>query len=67
VLLEGTDPEFSPLLANARVTQPSLKTVIQTVGCNQDELSTDLLKCVDLVISSDMSQEAVLGKLRSIL
>jgi CheY-like chemotaxis protein len=67
VLLEGADPEFSPLLADARGAQPSLKTVIQTIGCNQDELSTELLKCVDLVISSDMSQEAVLGKLRSIL
>ena len=67
VLLEGNDPEFSPLLADARVTKPTLKTVIQTIGCNQDELSTDLLKCVDLVISSDMSQETVLGKMRSIL
>jgi hypothetical protein len=67
VLLEGNDQEFSPLLADVRLTQPALKTVMQTVGCNQDELSTDLLKCVDLVISSDMSQEAVLGKLRSIL
>ncbi|MEO8427737.1 MAG: ATP-binding protein, partial [Verrucomicrobiota bacterium] len=67
VLLEGNDPEFSLLLADARVTHPSLKTVMQTIGCNQDELSPDLLKCVDLVISSDMSQEAVLGKLSSIL
>ena len=67
VLLEGNDQEFSPLLADVRLTQPALKTVMQTVGCNQDELSTDLLKCVDLVISSDMSQEAVLGKLKSIL
>ena len=67
VLLEGNDKEFSPLLADVRLTQPALKTVMQTVGCNQDELSTDLLKCVDLVISSDMSQEAVLGKLKSIL
>jgi hypothetical protein len=67
VLLEGNDQEFSPLLADVRLTQPALKTVMQTVGCNQDELSTDLLNCVDLVISSDMSQEAVLGKLRSIL
>jgi PAS domain S-box-containing protein len=66
-LLEGNDQEFSPLLADVRLTQPALKTVMQTVGCNQDELSTDLLKCVDLVISSDMSQEAVLGKLKSIL
>ena len=67
VLLEGNDQEFNPLLADVRLTQPALKTVMQTVGCNQDELSTDLLKCVDLVISSDMSQEAVLGKLKSIL
>ena len=67
VLLEGNDQEFSPLLEDVRLTHPALKTVMQTVGCNQDELSTDLLKCVDLVISSDMSQEAVLGKLKSIL
>ena len=67
VLLEGNDQEFNPLLADVRLTQPALKTVMQTVGCNQDELSTDLLKCVDLVISSDMSQEAVLGKLKAIL
>lgn len=54
------------LLAAARKLKLPLKLILQIVGCNQDELETQFLQRADLVISSEMAQDAVLEELAAL-
>jgi hypothetical protein len=40
---------------------------LQIVGCNQDELETELLATADLVITADMSSEIIQRQLQRLL
>jgi hypothetical protein len=64
-VLEGGDPELENLLGTARIQKPPLRTVLQIVGRNQDELPSDLLEVADLVIAADMPQASILEHLES--
>jgi PAS domain S-box-containing protein len=65
LLLEPSDAQFLPLLADARRQSPPLKTVIQVVGGHQDDLDGQILRRSDLIIAPDMSSEDVLDKLKT--
>jgi two-component system cell cycle sensor histidine kinase/response regulator CckA len=66
VQVEANDLDSLSLAANVRKQKLPVKTILQIVGCNQDEFETQFLLNVDLILSSDMSQEAILEKLRSL-
>ncbi len=66
VLVEHHDVGLGPLLASLRQVFPRLKVALQIVACNQDELDTDLLAGADLIITADMSSDAILRQLRSL-
>ena len=40
-----------------------IKSVVQIVGCNQDELETAFLQKADLILTAEMSEESVLDQL----
>jgi PAS domain S-box-containing protein len=65
LLHEPHDPQFTPLLAEARRQRPPLKTVIQIVGGHPDELDTQITRLSDLIIAPDLSSEEVLAKLKA--
>ena len=67
VLLEPHDPQFLPLLQSVRQQRLPTKVIVQTLGCNQDELDTRLLAQADLTISADLPQETILERLAAVL
>ncbi|MBI5800608.1 MAG: hypothetical protein HZA92_07760 [Verrucomicrobia bacterium] len=67
LLVEHHEQGLGPMVKSLRQEFPSLKVALQVVGCNQDELENDLLFGVHLVITPDMSSEAILRQLRSLL
>lgn len=66
VLVEHHDAGLGAVLASLREASPRLKVALQVVACNQDELDTELLASADLVITADMSSEAIQRQLRSL-
>lgn len=66
VLIEHHDAGLRSLLESLRPEFPRLKVALQIVGCNQDELDSELLATADLVITADMSSESILRQLRSL-
>jgi len=44
-----------------------LKKILQIVGCNQDELDTQMLACADLVLTSDIPEPDMINKLAATL
>src|ERR1041385_5931009 len=64
VQVEANDLDSLSLAANVRKQKLPLKIILQIVGCNQDEFETQFLLNVHLIISSDMSPEDILEKLR---
>ena len=50
-----------------RKNQPQLKTAVQVVGCNVDELSTRSLTGADIVFLPDTAASEVLARLQSVL
>jgi signal transduction histidine kinase len=67
VLLEPRDTRFLPLLDFVRKQRLPLKLIVQTVGCNPDEVDPQLLAKADLVIPADLSQETILRRLAETL
>ena len=67
VLVESGNLELARLLTQARQSRLPVKTVLQIVGCNQDELETQFLVNADLVLSTDLTEEDVLHKLAATL
>jgi len=67
VLVEDADPRLQRLVKEVRSQQLPLKTILQIVGCNQDELETRFLTRSDLVISPDMAEDDIVDKLNTVL
>jgi hypothetical protein len=63
VQVEAKETGNLSLIDVARRLQLPLKTMVQIIGCNQDELETESLLKADLLISADMSQESILKEL----
>lgn len=66
VLVEHHDAGLGAVLASLREASPRLKVALQVVACNEDELDNELLATADLVITADMSSEAIQRQLRSL-
>jgi signal transduction histidine kinase len=67
VLVEPRDTSWLPLLKFVRRQRLPLKVIVQTVGCNPDEVDSQLLAKADLVIPADLSQEMIVKKLAEAL
>lgn len=64
LLAETSGPDWLAIYDKARKIDPTLKVVLQVIGCNQDELDTRVLEQADLVITNGMSQEDIVWRLR---
>lgn len=66
-LAEPNAPSLHPLLAEVRQQTKEMKVVLKLAGCSQDELDSQMIKGVDLLLNSDLSQTDILEKLESFL
>jgi hypothetical protein len=66
VLFAGpNDPGLRSLLDEVRQQDRSLKVALRLAGCNQDDLDTQLLSRIDLVLTSDLSEGDFLGRINA--
>jgi PAS domain S-box-containing protein len=65
VMLQTTAqcPEFFADIKNEKL---SVKTILQVIGCNPDELDTALLQGADLVLAADAPGNQLAAKIRSL-
>ena len=63
LLAEPSSLDWLSVLGEARRKDPTLKVILQVIGCNQDELDTRLLEQADLTVTYGMSQEDVVVRL----
>jgi hypothetical protein len=67
LLAEPNAPSLNSLLAEVRQQTKGMKVVLKLAGCSQDDLDSQVVKGVDLLLNSDLSQADILGKLESFL
>ncbi|HOW67579.1 MAG TPA: ATP-binding protein [Candidatus Paceibacterota bacterium] len=65
LLIEPKDRDFTPLVREVRREKRPLQVILQVIGGHPDELETPLARETDLVITPDLSGDAVLEKLRT--
>ena len=61
--VEAKDLGVLSLVGIVRREKLPIKSVVQIVGCNQDELETAFLQKADLILTAEMSEESVLDQL----
>ncbi|MBI3414822.1 MAG: PAS domain-containing protein, partial [Verrucomicrobia bacterium] len=64
--VDGDDEHFGALVTEVRRLQMPLKTILQIVGRNEDELDTHVLRRADLILSSDLPQDAIAQQLAAL-
>jgi signal transduction histidine kinase len=62
---EPNDPGLRSLLDEVRQQDKSIKVALRLAGCNQDDLETQCLNRVDLVLSSDLSEGDFLARINA--
>jgi DNA-binding response OmpR family regulator len=67
LLVTNGDPRYLRFLEQVRRSTHRIKTIVQIMGCNQDELGTELLSNVDLVVNSDEPRSELPAKIKSVL
>jgi hypothetical protein len=67
LLAEPNAPSLISLLAEVRQQTQGIKVVLKLAGCSQDDLDSQVVKGVDLLLNSDLSQADILEKLESFL
>jgi signal transduction histidine kinase len=67
LIVESSRNEWVDLLEAMRPKQRRLKVVLQIAGCNQDELSTQLLAQADTILGPGSSEQDILEKLSALL
>ncbi|HEX3799031.1 MAG TPA: ATP-binding protein [Verrucomicrobiae bacterium] len=67
LLVEPNDRALDALLAEVRQQKEELKVVLKLAGCSQDDLNTQVLQKVNLVLSPDLSEADLLAKLERLL
>ncbi len=67
LLPQGDTGTMAGLIKTARQQCPGAKIIFYGLGCNRDEVDSRLLKQMDLVISSDLSEPDILAKLKQLL
>ena len=65
ILAEPDDPALNSLPAEVRQQNKHVKLVLKLAGCNQDDLDSQLLSGIDLILNSDLSEADALLKLKS--
>jgi hypothetical protein len=65
LLAEPGEPALNSLPGELRQQNKDLKVVLKLVGCNQDDLDTQLLQKIDLLLNADLSEADMLLKLKS--
>ena len=67
LLAEPNFPGLNSLLAEVRQQTKGMKVALKLFGCSQDDLDSQMVKGVDLLLNPDLSQADILGKLDSFL
>jgi signal transduction histidine kinase len=65
LLAEPDDPALNSLPAEVRQQNKNVKLVLKLAGCNQDDLDAHLLSDIDLLLNPELSEAAMLLKLKS--
>jgi PAS domain S-box-containing protein len=66
VLVEPNDAGLHSLIGELRQHHKNFKIVLRLAGCAQDDLDSQLLKQIDLVINPDLPEADMLDKLQSL-
>jgi hypothetical protein len=66
LLAEPLDVQPGRLAHLVRQQKLPVKVIVNTAGCNPDELDPQLFTRTDLVISADMPEDAILDKLAAL-
>jgi len=64
LMVEPGDRELSLMLQQLRQESKNLKTILNFAGCNEDDLESELLDGVDLLLKSDTIQADVIARLK---
>jgi hypothetical protein len=67
ILPDASHRDLLALICEARRNKPEMKTILQVIGCNQDELDARMLEKTDLVLSPGQSEEDILRQLKAAL
>jgi signal transduction histidine kinase len=62
---EPNDPSLRPLLDEVRQQDKNIKVALKLAGCNQDDLETQFLSKIDMVLASDLSEADFLARIIS--
>jgi signal transduction histidine kinase len=62
---QPNDPGLRSLLDEVRRQNKKVKVALILAGCNQDDLETQLLSKMDLVLASDLSETDFVGRINS--
>jgi PAS domain S-box-containing protein len=65
ILAESNDPALNSLPSEVRQQNKNVKLVLKPTGCNQDDLDSQLLGSIDLLLHPDLSEADALLKLKS--
>jgi signal transduction histidine kinase len=65
LLAEPNDSGLSSLLDEVRQQNKTAKVVVKLAGCNQDDLDTQFLSRIDLVLASDLSEADFVARINS--
>ena len=62
---EPNDPGLRSLLDQVRQQNKNIKVALKLAGCNQDDLETQFLSNIDLVLASDLPEADFLARIIS--
>ena len=65
LLAEPNDPALRSLLDEVRQQNKNIKVALKLAGCDQDDLQTQVLSNIDLVLASDLPETDFLARLNS--
>ncbi|MDB6020638.1 MAG: hypothetical protein JWQ04_495 [Pedosphaera sp.] len=67
LLAEPNDRAMPEMLESVRQQKPELKVALKLAGCSPDDMNTQILQRVDLLLNQDMPEAEALAKLESLL
>ena len=65
LLAEPDDPGLRSLLDEVRQQNKNIPVALKLAGCNQDDLQTQFLSKIDLVLASDLSEADFVARIIS--
>jgi signal transduction histidine kinase len=67
LIAQSNDPGLLSLLDEVRQQNKTIKVALKLAGCNQDDLDTQFLNKIDLVLASDLDEEDFVARVTSFL